>query len=356
MPDIDIQVALIALAGTAFGALLTLFTSIGAGISHVVRDASERFRNARRLHEKYSDPLALAALALMYRLEELVADDGRDYYLQTGEPRTGFEMYKATSTLYRLAVLLAWIRALRRELLFLRADKRRPRKHQRALESALDSLSTSLADGHHMEEMRVRAVVSHIGLSLPDEDLKPVGASVDVILDRFVHTRGATRIAQLSRRQQRRAVDAAVAEIARWCSPEPSPALLSRVDWQGLVPMLDAREVWIYRDWQAAIGELLLVSAPEGPRAYDVIGYRVFEQLHEAGTDEEKKWIRRLSALLEDVSMNSPAHADARPEVLRAAYRACGQIIIAVDQLQGRRSPIGPKQLAAARVASTHTR
>lgn len=354
MPEIDIQVALIALAGTVFGAVLALLTSIGAGVARVVRDVSERFRSARRLHEKYSDPLAIAALALMYRLEELVAEDGRDYYLQTRAPRTSFEVYKATSTLYRLAVVLAWIRALRRELLFLRADKGRPRKHQRALESALDSLSSSLADGHHMEEMRVSTVASHLGLALPDESLRPLGASVDVILDRFVHTRGATGIAQLSKRHQRRAVEAAVAEITRSCNPHAPHLPPSGIDWQSIVPMLDAREAWIYRDWQAAIGDLLLVSAPEGPRAYDVVGYRVFEQLHDAGTEEEKKWIRRLSVLLEDVRMTSPAHVDARPEVLRAAYRACGQIIIAVHRLQGRRSPIGSKQLEAARTAAAY--
>lgn len=344
--------ALIALAGTLVGALLTFLTAIGAGVTRLVRDSTERYRSARRLHEKYSDPLAFAALALMYRLEELVADDGRDYYLQSREPRTSFETYKAISTLYRLAVLLAWNRALRRELLFLRADKRRPRTHQRALESALDSLSTSLADGHHMEEMRVRAVASHLSLSVSDASLKPAGASVDVLLDRFVHSRGSRRIAQLSKWQQRTAVGVAVTEIARWSNS--SPSRLSRGEWRSLVPLLDAREAWIYRDWQAAIGDLLLVNALEGPRAYDVIGYRVFEQLHDTGTDEEKKWIQRLSELLEDVSMSSPPHTDARPDVLRAAYRACGQIVVAVDKLQGGRSPISPEQLKAARDACAH--
>lgn len=286
----------------------------------------------------------------MYRLDELIAADGRrDYYLQMREPRTGFETYKAMSALYRLAVVLAWNRALRRELLFLRADKRRPRKYQRALEAALDSLSASLADGHHMEERRVHAVASHLGLSVPELAVKSVGASVDVVLERFVHTRGSTRIAQLSRRQQRRAVRAAVTEIARWSTPRPRR--LSRSDYRSLVPLLDAREAWIYRDWQAAIGDLLLANALEGPRAYDVIGYRVFEQIHEIGTDEEKKWIQRLNALLEDVSMSSPPHADARPDVLRAACRACGLIIVAVDYLQRGRSPISSGRLKAARAA-----
>ncbi|MBX3093605.1 MAG: hypothetical protein KF680_03565 [Cryobacterium sp.] len=104
---IEIQVALITLGGVLFGSLLRFLTSLGSEVVRIARDAGEQFRSSRKLHKKYSNPLVHASLALMFRLEELVAERGRDCYLQTKLPRTSFETYKAASTLYRLATLLA---------------------------------------------------------------------------------------------------------------------------------------------------------------------------------------------------------------------------------------------------------
>lgn len=346
---VELLVALIALGGTLVGVLLTLFTSIGGAIAKSVREANERFRLGRKLYERYSDPLASAAMDLMYRLRELV--NGRDYYLQTGSARPTFENYKATSTLYRLAALIAWNRALRREIFFLRADRRRPRKHQRALESALGSLSAALADGQHMESLRVESVATSLGLVWKDVAPAEVGKTVDFELDRFVHARGVARLADLRKRDQRAAVALAVSRVANNCEPVEG-GITGRYDWREVVALLDAREAWIYRDWQSAIGDLLLTPAPEGVRAYDVIGFRQFERMCVAGDDEQLTWIERLRTLLDDLVMSTAPSIDARVDVVRAVYRACGQIVVAVDDLQGRRSPIAAQQLEHAREAA----
>ncbi|WP_298877062.1 hypothetical protein [uncultured Microbacterium sp.] len=333
---IELQVALVALAGTILGVLVTLFTSVGIGIANTVRRANERFWNGRRLHEKYSDPLAASARDLMRRLDELVRVGGRDYYLQTRSRRTEFELHKANSTLYRVAAMLAWIRALRRELFFLRADRGRPREHQRALESALDRLAAALADGQHMEVLRVAKAAEQLGLELQDDALEEVGQKLDFELDRFVHSRGRRRIRELPRRGQRRAVAIAVSAISGRDARDRS----LEYRWEDLVPALDAREAWIYRDWQSAIGDLMLIDAPEGPRKYDVVGYREFERLLESGNEEQRKWLDRLGRLFEDLDMSKSPSEDARIGSVRAMYRACGEIILAVDKLDGRRSPV----------------
>lgn len=333
---IELQVALVALAGTVFGILVTLFTSVGVGIANSVRAANERFWNGRRLHEKYSDPLAASSRDLMRRLDELVRAGGRDYYLQTRTRRTEFEQHKANSTLYRVAVTLAWIRALRRELFFLRADRSRPRTHQRALESALERLAAALADGQHMEVLRVSKTAKQLGIELQSDDLPEIGQKLDFALDRFVHSRGRRRIRELPRRSQRRAVAIAVSVI----SGREAKDLTINYRWEDLVPGLDAREGWIYRDWQSAIGDLMLVDAPEGPRKYDVVGYREFERLLESGNEEQRKWLDRLGRLFEDLDMSRSPAEDARVESVRALYRACGEIILAVHKLDGRRSPV----------------
>lgn len=72
------------------------------------------------------------------------------------EPRTDFEDYKLRSTYYRLAILLGWLRALRRELSFLRLAG----KHRiDIIEDAIDNLERSLADGHHVELQRLSGLL-----------------------------------------------------------------------------------------------------------------------------------------------------------------------------------------------------
>lgn len=343
----ELQIAFVGLAGTILGALIVLLTSIGAGLATIVRDANERIRTSRKVHEKYSDPLAASASALMWRLQELVKEGGRDYYLQSGSTRTSFEMYKATSTLYRLAVSLAWIRGLRREIFFLRADKRRLRKNQIALETAINQLVDALADGDHMETQRVIATAAYLRIDIPDDQLEQLGATVDFELDRFVHARGKLRIRDLNEREQREAVRLTVSRIGG----KDAVAQLDD-ELRDLRKVIDAREAWIYRDWQAAIGDLLLSEASTGPRTYDVIGYREFEHICENGSEEQKKWLRRLNTLLDNLDMSTPPDQDARVDVLKAAYRACGAIIIAISELQNERSPIDDRALEAAKAAA----
>ncbi|MBX3093606.1 MAG: hypothetical protein KF680_03570 [Cryobacterium sp.] len=119
--------------------------------------------------------------------------------------------------------------------------------------------------------------------------MKPAGANVDVPIGRSLHSHGKTRIEQLTKSQQRQLVNDVIFEIMSTSTSGPSMSMPSRVRWMEIVQLLDTREAWIYRDWQAAIGDLLLVSASEGSRTYDAIGYREFEELYINGNEEPKK-------------------------------------------------------------------
>ena len=93
---------------------------------------------------------------------------------------------------------------------------------------------------------------------------------------------------------------------------------------------LDVREAWIYRDWQAAIGDLMLRPVQQGQRQFEVIGYKDFEAMCIAGEETERTWLRRLYAVIDDVDVFGDQSVDARIDQLLESYSATAKIIDAL--------------------------
>jgi len=74
---------------------------------------------ARDVVRLYADPLLRSAKSLNYRLQEVLEQKGRATFLLPHTPQSEFGVYKRISTLYRLAALLAWICAYRKERSYL---------------------------------------------------------------------------------------------------------------------------------------------------------------------------------------------------------------------------------------------
>ena len=108
----------------------------------------------RTTYRKYAEPLAFSSTDLFWRLREVFDPDGGGFYLKGTQHLTVYEHYKAMSTLYRMANLLGWVRALHRELFFIPGSD--PTEVEE-LDGALRSYGTSLAEGRHVEEQRVAA-------------------------------------------------------------------------------------------------------------------------------------------------------------------------------------------------------
>ncbi len=73
----------------------------------------------------YSDPLKDAATSLRHRLKEIV-EQKQAPYLLADAPGIPFLDYKRISTLYRIAAVLGWIRAIRRERSYLDPQQASP--------------------------------------------------------------------------------------------------------------------------------------------------------------------------------------------------------------------------------------
>ena len=91
---------------------------------HEIRDRVESKSQSRReLVKRYADPLLEATRSLKFRLNEII-DKAPERYFLADIPKTEFSEYKRLSTLYRLAALLGWIRAFRREVSYLDPEDR----------------------------------------------------------------------------------------------------------------------------------------------------------------------------------------------------------------------------------------
>lgn len=82
------------------------------------------------------------------------------------------------------------------------------------------------------------------------------------------------------------------------------------------------------RDWQAAIGDLMLEpQLAGGARRYDVRNYRSFTAIAIDGSDADKAWLARLGEFTEHLDVSVDEQYDARVGQLRGVYQAVAQLI-----------------------------
>lgn len=337
----DIRVALIA------GAVSLTIFALGERAQWIYR-RSDRAESSRAIYRKYIDPLTSAAEGLLWRLNEVFDGSGRGYYLAAHQHAAAFEHYKAVSTLYRVAAMLGWMRALRRELFFVSLDD--PGRH-RALQSALSRFQSTLADGSHMELARVDSILS---VFFPGErpglrTRQEVGTRLDYELDRALSVLGSESFRDISEADAKPAVSMAVSVVADGLGV-PSPEVEEH--WRASLDFLAVREAWIYRDWQTAIGDLMIHESSSGDRKFEVIGFREFEEMCENGSAQEKRWLRRLNAVFDELDISADPGTDARVRQVETLYAACGQILIAIHESDARRSNVDGLTLAVATAAS----
>jgi hypothetical protein len=338
--SVQVQAALIA----AFVSLLTVILS-EFFLRMRTRHAAKQ--TIRETYQKYADPLAISTTALFWRLREAFDPRGGGFYLKGHVHLTKYEHYKALSTLYRIANLIGWIRALSRELLFLPEINPKEAKN---LDFALQRFGSALAEGGHIETLRVKALIGLWGTGsdvMPDS-IVSAGIQVDRQLKGFLHENGVSSASDLSYEDRLR-VSRLLADLitkALGCE-RPSDTVIRETLDRGLI-YLSVREAWIYRDWQAAIGDAMLREAEPGPRLFEVIGYKEFEALCNGGQESDRIWLRRLNAVIDDLDTLGDHLEDARIEQLWDVHIATAEMIRALHQVDAKRSKITPATLAAA--------
>lgn len=341
-----VQAALIA---GAVGVLTALVTAIGTATNIALKDRLDRRATAsaarelqRDLYRKYADPLTTAAESLYWRLREIF-ESGRSGYLGPDGGLTSFERYKASSTLYRVAALLGWRAALRRELTLSNAQ---PDRSVGPMREALDGLESALAEGSHIEREKAIGLAALWGIEGIAADT--AGQDIDVVVDRCRHQNGVGSVADLDSEQR----NLLLRDVA--------DTLIMRIEHQGVsteiiagtsdeaIAALSVRQAWIYRDWQDAIGDWMLRENAAGARRFDVMGYRTFSDIEREPTNGDAAWMELLRALTDEFELGDERQ-DARIAQLRGVFEAAANLIVQFHEAEPDRSSVGKATLTAVR-------
>ncbi|MDB5576651.1 MAG: hypothetical protein JWR80_1827, partial [Bradyrhizobium sp.] len=270
----------------------------------------------------YSDPLKDAVTSLKYRLHEIV-EKKQGRYLLADAPNIPFLEYKRISTLYRIAAVLGWIRAIRRERSYLD-----PKQAAGSVEmKAIGELEEALADGTHVELQRLEELSALWNVTSIDRQLKGhIASLIDGERADYLAAKDALSFRDLSEADQAELAERCADIIRREAGVDIAPDLIAATAKQTAVT-LGIKEAYIYRDWQTAIGDLMLQDGKGGDRHFSVIGFGMFEDMfidaHKKKRSNVTRWFDRLERLIHDLDMTREDMFDARREQLRKLYACC---------------------------------
>ncbi len=299
-------------------------------------DAKKRKEeSAKKLTEIYAYPLSVTSINLFYRLKEMILE-GRFAYLKETNRSNDFSEYKYVSSLYRMASLLGWVRALKLEqasLLFDGSCQRVP------IVELVSGVEKSLADGSHAEADIVKSLAKLWAVSLPENktEIERIAARTDHIIgcvfgvmkqdnntdaDKFLALRGlADNFSQVV-----------------GCINISNETL--RDTFNKAIRVVSPRQAWIYRDWQAAIGDMVLKPNPDSFRRYRVISYAEFETLYK----DDSLWIKRLSGIFDGVDFGEDLN-DYRVPQLKDVLKSLAILVLEIDKLEIGGKPFGKKNV-----------
>jgi hypothetical protein len=345
--DPAVQAALIAAAVTVAGFLLRDL------IFKRLESRREAKHSARRVYRSYSDPLTAAAVSLYWRLDEIVGGTRTSDYLV--EANTDYERYKFLSTCYRLAAFIGWAHAFGWELHSLPAGRgrRMPR-----LSTALEGIGSALADGPHVERQRIDVLIELWSLDVPPGEIVLFGARVDTIFNRLVERRGVELPSELGHAHQVELVDGVADAAQQYRGDKQIPVELRMRTVDSFVARTSVREFWLYRDWQAGIGDFMIErSTISATRAYDVIGFAAFEARAACADPESVRWLTRIERLLRGLDIRGAPLADARISQFHRLHEAVASLLmvlveISSDQRQQMGDAFGSASLTTAIAAA----
>ena len=316
-------------------------------------------REESAVYDRYSKPLAASACSLLIRLNEIVLQKHRPVYLKSAGFLDGkgqgsaFRVYKKLSTLYRLATLIGWIRACRREYSFVRVAA--SRKNER-IDEAIAAFEKALADGSWVERERVLRLVDVWKLQQVTEVEKDAGRleELGVLVDNAIYdnleSNKAAELFELDPAGQQKICVEIAGLLARQLNTNPVSGAMMKVTWPVAFGILSMREAWIYKDWQDAIGDMMLRRVEGEDRKFEVLGFYEFEKLCSSTDHEQRPLIQRLADILDQLDLSiTQDRFDARPRQLRALARANANLVQAMHAAQSSSGVISDRLLDLAK-------
>lgn len=274
-------------------AVITTATTIGAillkdVLIYICRERKKFKKEDLDIYKRYSKPLQYSLERLIHRLVEIC--NNKNYILKYDENSSDFYNYKYISTLYRLFSVLAWLRLAGRELTFYRITSG---KKIKKLNKSIFNFKSSLADGMDVEMKRVSNVLASTNYTqqLDEEDLKKIGFKLDNLI---INTYGKLYYNETK--------EDLIINVISLLRTELNFDIIV-LDKEEFYKTICVTESWIYRDWQDAIGDLMIVNN-------DIISYKDFEEMYIK--KEKSKWIKRGESVFDKLSIGNLEKYDFR--------------------------------------------
>lgn len=311
---------------------------IAALITPIVKDLVIRRSNDRRaktnaqreVFRNYAAPLIASCEALLWRLGEIFLE-GRHQFLKTATLPLVYNEYKRQSTLYRISGVLGWIRAMHLEL---SALPRGESQFLSPISDAIDNVRHVLADGPTVELHRLRQVCTVWGF-----DLRTLtGNHEGQLATRFeieLYNIAGDELKHDSNLMKQLPFDEKL-RICRTLADFLSGELrIAKIDGPVIaetvnraIQALSFREALIYRDWQDAIGDAVLLRDEDSARRYKLLGYQQFVEVLNNGT----LWMDVFRGSIDDIDFDAVDRNDSRVAQLRALAAGVATILLKLSE------------------------
>ncbi len=333
LPDAAKGAVFGALVGSSIAAVIGIITILTKDYLIPILTERRVSKNlSKRTFRKYANPLILSSISWLYRIREIFY---RGHFLLDTTPRNLFNQYKYISSLYRLCVLIGWIRASKIELSLVEVKSS---KDYRLIDAAIFDFEESLANGEHIEQ----SVLEHLGRiwgldvsKLVPIEKKKLGVSIENFIDKHCFEQNV-EVPTLLTDEKKLELAYDVCDLI--CGRANCSKIARKVIGESLqtsIKEMSRVEGLLYRDWQSAIGDLMIKPAISGSdRKFEVVGFKEFEQMFHSEELETKKWFDRINRLFRNLDVEVEERFDARTLQLKNVYKATYKLLEAYSKVQ----------------------
>jgi len=319
---------------------IPLLTSVLTVMALLLKDYMTNRKNLKKeklgkieTFKIYSNPIVKSASSLFWRLKEVF--ENRYSYLQSDAPKNKFNTYKYISTVYRVFNLIAWVRAIEKELSYYKFGNQEKHKE---IEKAIHKFKASLADGGHVEKDRISNICKHWNVDSEKysrDKLHRLWLKIEKIIWNNILNEKVLKAIDLKEETKKNLTNKIADLVSVDLSIEPIDKGIVAETTNKIMKEVSRIECWIYRDWQQAIGDFMLIKLKESYRKYNTMGFKEFEELFEIkNNDTRGKWIKRMESLFVDIDFSIDNRFDARIQQLKNMCSACLEIIEVFNDLE----------------------
>lgn len=297
----------------------------------------QRRRAVDQSLERYAVPLADSAASVFFRLREIL-ESGRYQFLMSNSAPTDFHRYKYESTVYRICALFGWLWALKKESSLL-ID--RGRENRRSLHKSVERIEEAFADGPHVERDRISRLSNLWGLDLDFSSVEFERASIEVnslfhSIRYTDHNPSGDAIKEMDSASRVAAIRIIANYITSYFKISDVEEIVLAKYEKEAVEILSPRQSWIFRDWQSAIGRLMMreIDLGSSARLFDLIEYDEFQKIYRSGNE----WLKKVDDIIRDLDPESRNPNEYRTAQVRKIYRAVADIILVLSSLKLQRT------------------